>query len=133
MPIDKEELPQPIKKSPEKVQRTYKKALDNAHEEYDDEERAHRTAWSTVKQIAEKQGDRWVLKEKSGPSDPREKMPPEKKQAGKSESYGGVDAVDNTREDLEYRAKKAGIQGYSRMKKDELAKELARKEHRRTS
>lgn len=133
MPVSKEDLPRPIKNSSEKVQRTYKKALDNAHDEYADEKRAHRTAWSTVKQIAEKRGDKWVLKEDSGPSDTHEKMPRKKKQAEHGEPYGGVDAAGNTRKELEGRAKKADIKGYSKMKKDELAKELARKEHRRQS
>lgn len=131
MPVDKEELPAPIKNSPEKVQRTYKKALENAHQEYVDEERAHRTAWSTVKQIAEKQGERWVLKEDSGPSDPREKMPQEKKQSEHGETYGGVDVEGSSREELEQRAKEADIKGYSDMSKDEIADELAQKEHRR--
>lgn len=63
MPARKEDLPSTLKKSPNKIQRTYKKALDNAHNEYGEEQRAHRVAWSAVKDVAEKQGDRWELKD----------------------------------------------------------------------
>lgn len=52
-----------MEKSPAKVKRTYKETLDNALDQYDgDEERAHRTAWASVKNIAFKKGDRWELK-----------------------------------------------------------------------
>jgi cation transport regulator ChaB len=63
MPVTYEELPDTIKRSPKKVQRAYKKVLDNAHEQYGSEERAHRTAWDAVKYIAEKKGDHWELKD----------------------------------------------------------------------
>jgi cation transport regulator ChaB len=62
MPARQEEIPSTIERSSAKVKRTYMKALDAAHREYQDEERAHRTAWAAVKHIAEKQGDHWVLK-----------------------------------------------------------------------
>ena len=55
-------------------------ALDNAHREYGDEERAHRTAWAAVKRIAEKKGDHWELKDEPSPSD-----------EGFSDAAGGVD------------------------------------------
>ena len=69
MPAKKEDTPSTIERSPEKVQKTYEKTLDSAHEQYDSEERAHRTAWSAVKHVAEKQGDHWELKDEQGPSD----------------------------------------------------------------
>jgi cation transport regulator ChaB len=62
VPAKKEDLPSTLERSPKKVQRTYEKTLDNAHEEYDSEERAHRTAWSAVKNVAEKKGDHWEPK-----------------------------------------------------------------------
>jgi cation transport regulator ChaB len=62
MPAKKEDLPSTLERSPAKVQRTYEKTLDSAHEEYDSEERAHRTAWASVKNVAEKKGDHWELK-----------------------------------------------------------------------
>ena len=57
MPTKKEDLPSTIARSPKKVQRTYAETLDSAHESYDSEERAHRTAFAAVKHVAEKRGD----------------------------------------------------------------------------
>ena len=51
--ITERDLPGTIARSPKKVQRTYAKTLDSAHEQYDSEERAHRTAYASVKHIAE--------------------------------------------------------------------------------
>ena len=127
MPAKKEDLPGTLKRSPKKVQRTYEKTLDGAHEEYGDEERAHRTAWGAVKNVAEKRGDHWEEKDETGPSDPRSKQPPKEKREGKGETYGGIDVEGNTKKELAERAKKAGISGYSSMTKQELAKALARK------
>ena len=74
MPVDKEDVPGTIERSPKKVQDTYEKTLDSAHEQYDSEERAHRTAWAAVKHVAEKKGDHWELKDEPGPSDPQSKQ-----------------------------------------------------------
>ena len=71
MPAKKEDLPSTIERSPKKVQDTYEKTLDAAHEQYDSEERAHRTAFASVKHVAEKKGDHWELKDEQGPSDPQ--------------------------------------------------------------
>ena len=40
----KSELPETLQRSNEKAQRTFSKAYDSAMEQYNDEERAHRTA-----------------------------------------------------------------------------------------
>ena len=109
MPAQKEELPSTIKRSPKKVQRTYMKALDNAHEQYRSEERAHRTAWDAVKHVAEKQGDHWELKDEPGPSDPQSaKRGPAARRGGKT--YGGVN-VCKPKEELYEEAREAGIEG----------------------
>lgn len=121
-------LPGTLERSPAKVQRTYEKTLESAEAEYGDEARAHRTAWGSVKNVAEKRGDHWELKESTGPSDPRSTKPAEKKRAGEGETFGGVDIIGNTRDQLVERAKKAGIRGYSRMNKSELGRQLARHE-----
>ena len=64
MPLKKDELPSTLQRSPRKVRRAYAETLDSAEETYDgNEERAHRTAWSAVKHIAEKQGDHWELED----------------------------------------------------------------------
>ena len=70
MPTDsKSDLPGTIQRSSKKAQRTYKKTLENAHDEYDSEERAHRTAYSALKHSFEKVGDHWEEKDEKGPSD----------------------------------------------------------------
>ncbi len=120
MPIDKEELPSTLQRSPEKVQRTYAKTLDSAEETYDgNEERAHRTAWSAVKQVAEKKGDHWELKDEPGPSD----------QA--FDPKGGIDAT-KTKDELLDDAREADIEGRSTMTKDELVDALAEHSRRET-
>ena len=130
MPRDQAQVPSTLKKSAKKVERAYEETLQSAEEQYDgDEERAHRTAWASVKNIAEKKGDHWELKDETGPSDPRSKMPAKQKREGKGETFGGVDVEANTRDELVKRAKQAGITGYSRMNKSELARQLQRKEH----
>jgi cation transport regulator ChaB len=128
MPSSKEELPSTLERSPKKVQHTYEKTLDSAHEEYGDEQRAHRTAWGAVKNLAEKKGDHWELKDETGPSDSRSKQPQKAKREGKGETYGGVDVEGNTRAELVERAKRAGVKGYSSMNKAELGRALARAE-----
>jgi cation transport regulator ChaB len=128
MPTDREELPSTLRRSPKKVRHTYEKTLDSAHEEYGDEERAHRTAWGAVKNVAEKKGDHWEEKDQTGPSDPRSKQSHARKRRGEGESFGGVDVEGNTKEELVDRAKKAGVKGYSSMNKNELARALQKKE-----
>ena len=71
MPAKKEDIPSTIERSPKKVQDTYEKTLDSAHEQYDSEERAHRTAFAALKHEYEKVGDHWERKAESGPSDDR--------------------------------------------------------------
>lgn len=127
MPTGEEDLPSTLERSPDKVQRTYAKTLDSAEEEYGDGERAHRTAWASVKNVAEKKGDHWELKDSTGPSDPRSKKSTKEKREGKGETYGGVDAEGNSKAELVERAKKAGVKGYSSMNKGELAKAISRK------
>jgi cation transport regulator ChaB len=128
MPTKKEDLPGTIARSPAKVRRTYAKTLDSAHEQYDSEERAHRTAFASVKHVAEKVGDHWELKDEPGPSDPQSKQRGRGARDHPKETYGGVDAEGNTREELYERAKKLGVKGRSKMTKAELAKAIARKQ-----
>lgn len=65
MPKDtKEELPGTIQRSPAKARRTFAKTLESAHEQYDSEERAHRTAFASLKRGFKKVGDHWEPKKK---------------------------------------------------------------------
>jgi cation transport regulator ChaB len=132
MPTRKEDLPSTIERSSKKVQRTYAKALDNAHEQYDSEQRAHRTAYAAVKHIAEKKGDRWQLKDGKGPSDPQAARSGAAARRGGGRTYGGVNAS-KSKQELYEDAKKAGIEGRSNMSKPELARALQRHSERQTA
>ena len=128
MPVDKEDVPDTIERSPKKVQDTYEKTLDSAHEQYDSEERAHRTAWSAVKHVAEKKGDHWELKDEPGPSDPQSKQSGRQARDHPKATYGGVDIEGNTKDELYERAKKLDIEGRSNMTKEELAAAIAKRQ-----
>jgi cation transport regulator ChaB len=128
MPAKKEDLPGTLERSPKKVRDTYEKTLDSAHEQYDSEQRAHRTAWSAVKHIAEKQGDHWELKDEPGPSDPQSAQSGRQARDKPKQTYGGVDVEGNTKDELYERAKKLDIEGRSDMTKEELAEAIARKQ-----
>ena len=69
----KSELPDPVKENlPDKAQKIYKEAYNDAWDQYKDpedrrgsasrEEVSHRVAWSTVKKKYKKSGDEWVEK-----------------------------------------------------------------------
>jgi cation transport regulator ChaB len=128
MPVDKEELPDTLKRSPKKVQRTYEETLDSAHEQYDSEERAHRTAWSAVKHIAEKRGDHWELKDEPGPSDPQAAKGGREARDRPTKTYGGVDVEGSSKAELYERAKDLDIDGRSNMTKEELAEAIAKRQ-----
>jgi cation transport regulator ChaB len=120
------ELPDTLKRSSAKAQRTFAKAHDAAAEEYGDAERAHRVAFAALKHSFEKVGDRWVAKDGKGPSDPRAKNPRARENRGKT--YGGVDYEGHTKQELYERAAKLDVTGRSRMTKGELAEAIARKQ-----
>jgi cation transport regulator ChaB len=124
VPTKKEELPGTLKRSPKKAQETFAKTLDSAHEQYDSEEQAHRTAFASLKHSFEKVGDHWEPKAKKGPSDPQAK-------GGRNTNRptaGGVDVEGHTRKELEERAKQLGIKGRSKMDKLALGQAIARKQ-----
>jgi cation transport regulator ChaB len=124
--VRKEELPDTLKRSPAKAQRQYAKTHDAAVKEYGEGERAHRTAYASLKHDFEKVGDHWEPKRRPGPSDPRSEGTTRQKQRGVGETFGGVDYEGHTKDELYARAKRLGIEGRSRMSKRELARALAR-------
>lgn len=130
MPAKKEDLPSTLERSPTKVRDTYEKTLDNAHEEYDSEERAHRAAWASVKHEAEKKGDHWELKGRKGPSDAQAAKSGAAARRG-GETAGGIDA-NKSKEALYEDAKQAGIEGRSTMSKQELVRALKKSSDRAT-
>jgi cation transport regulator ChaB len=126
--VRRSELPDTLKRSGAKAQRTFAKAHDAAVEQYGEGERAHRTAMAALKRTHEKRGDRWVPKDRSGPSDPRSKKTTAQKRRGEGETFGGVDVEQNTRQELYDRARRLGVEGRSKMSKRELARAVARKQ-----
>jgi hypothetical protein len=70
----REELPDTLRRSPAKAQRTWIKAHDAA---------------AALKRTYEKVGDRWVPKDEPGPSDPRSTRSTAQKRRGVGETFGG--------------------------------------------
>jgi cation transport regulator ChaB len=126
--VRKSELPDTLRRSPAKAQRQFAKTHDSAAEQYGEGERAHRTAYASLKHNFEKVGDHWEPKDEPGPSDPRSKKTTAQKRRGEGETYGGVDAEGNTKAELYERAKRLGIAGRSKMSKRELARAIAREQ-----
>jgi hypothetical protein len=116
----KDELPSTLQRSDQKAQDTFAKTYDSALESYDnDEPRAARTAYASLKHSYEKVGDHWEAKGKKGPSD---KHAEEGVRSAKP-TAGGVDA-NASKEHLYGLAKKMDIKGRSKMDKQELVKAL---------
>jgi cation transport regulator ChaB len=124
----REDLPGTLKRSPKKAQETYIKTLDAAVEEYGEGERAHRTAFASVKHSFEKVGDHWEPKDHRGPSDPRSAIGGKAARDGVGETFGGVDYFGHTKDELYERAKDLGVRGRSKMTKKDLARAIARKQ-----
>lgn len=126
MPAQKE-MPGTVRRSPPKAQRTWAKVHDNAVEQYGEGERAHRTAFDALKHSFEKVGDHWEPKRTKGPSDPHAaKRGAAARRGGKT--YGGVDLLGHTKQELYERARKLDVKGRSDMTKEELAEAVARKQ-----
>jgi cation transport regulator ChaB len=126
--VRRSELPGTLKRSGPKAQRTFAKTHDAAVEQYGEGERAHRTAMASLKHTHEKRGGRWVQKDRPGPSDPRSKKTTAQKRRGEGETFGGVDAEQNTKQELYERARRLGVEGRSKMSKRDLARAIARKQ-----
>jgi cation transport regulator ChaB len=120
------ELPSTLQRSNAKAQRTFAKTHDSAAEEYGDEERAHRVAYSALKHSFEKVGDHWEPKEQRGPSD-------ELAEGGGPHNTGrsaeGVDANASKKHLLDV-ARRLDVRGRSTMNKSELV-DAIQKQNRR--
>jgi ChaB/Rho termination factor, N-terminal domain len=126
----REELPSTLRRSPEKAQETWIKTHDAAVEEYGEGERAHRTAFGSLKHSFEKVGDHWEPKEggRKGPSDEQSARP----RGSSGESFGGVDANARKQHLLEI-ARRLGIRGRSSMSKKELAQAIQKANDQQTA
>jgi cation transport regulator ChaB len=70
-PMKKEDMPRTIQRSDAHAQAIYGKTHDSAVETYGEGRRAHQTAFAALKHSYRKDGDRWVAKDRKGPSDPQ--------------------------------------------------------------
>ena len=122
------DMPGTLERSSQKAQRTYAETLRNAEKSYGSGERAGRTAYASLKHSFEKVGDRWVEKDHKGPSDPRAAKGGKAARDGRGESFGGVDMRGHTKDELYARAAALGVRGRSAMRKDELARAIAKKQ-----
>jgi hypothetical protein len=127
MPARKE-MPSTLKRSPKKAQDTWAETHDAAVETYGEGERAHRTAFSSLKHSFEKVGDHWEAKDEKGPSDPQSRQRVAAARNNPKPTHGGVDVEGNSKQDLYERAKALDIKGRSDMTKSELADAIARKQ-----
>lgn len=127
---DDTDVPSTIERSDEHAQHIWAKTHDSAVETYGEGERAHRTAFAALKHSYEKVGDHWEPKKggRKGPSDPQAKQGNPRSRDKPKETYGGVDAEGNSKQELYDRAKKLGVEGRSNMSKHELAKAIQKKQ-----
>ena len=122
----REEMPSTLKRSPKKAQDTWAKTHDSAVEEYGEGERSHRTAFAALKHSFEKVGDHWEPKAEKGPSD---EAAEQRGRGGRT--AGGVDA-NASKAHLYDVAKRLGVEGRSRMSKDELVDAIQKANERET-
>jgi cation transport regulator ChaB len=124
------ELPNTLRRSPKKAQRTFAKAHDAAADEYGDEKRANQVAWAAVKHSFEKVGDHWEKKAggRKGPSDAQAAGGRNTNRPTK----GGVDA-NATKGHLLELAKKLNVSGRSTMKKQQLVDAIQKANNKKTA
>ena len=124
----RDELPDTLKRSPKKAQETWIETHDSAVESYGEGERAHRTAYSSLKHSFEKVGDHWEPKDEKGPSDERAAKGGRAAHRGEGETAGGVDVLGSSKEELYQRAQDLDVKGRSKMDKQQLGQAIARKQ-----
>ena len=125
--VRRSELPDTLKRSGPKAQRTFAKAHDVAVEQYGEGERAHRTAYASLKHSFEKVGDHWEPKDGKGPSDPQARQGGRQARERPKKTAGGIDVEGSSKSELYEEAKKLGIEGRSKMNRRELASAIRRK------
>ena len=131
MPKDQEsdtDIPSTIERSDEHAQHIWAKTHDSAVETYGEGERAHRTAFASLKHSYEKVGDHWEPKDEKGPSDEQA----ERRRAEPGETAEGVDA-NASKKHLQDLARKLDISGRSKMDKDELVDAIKKENRRETA
>ena len=125
------DLPSTLERSPKKAQETWLATHEAAVEQYGEGERAHRTAFASLKHSFEKVGDHWEEKDHKGPSDAQAA----RKGAaagGAGDTAGGVDANASKSHLLDV-AKRLDVRGRSRMTKSELVEAIQKANDRATA
>lgn len=128
------DLPSTLERSPKKAQETWLATHDAAVEEYGEGERAHRTAFASLKHSFEKVGDHWEEKDEKGPSDAQAARRGADARAHRNDgdSAGGVNANASKDHLLEV-ARRLEVRGRSRMTKAELVEAIQRANDRATA
>lgn len=122
-------IPSTILRSDKHAQEIWKDTHDSAVETYGEGERAHRTAFSSLKHSYKKVEDHWEPKARKGPSDAQAARGPDtavkSSDRNTAKTAGGrVDTGGKTRDELYGEAKKLGVRGRSSMDKESLAQAI---------
>ena len=100
-------------------------------ETYGEGERAHRTAFSSLKHSFEKVGDHWEPKDEKGPSDPQAARSGKSARTARP-TAGGVDA-NASKKHLMDLARRLDVRGRSTMTKDELVEAIGKANNRESA
>jgi cation transport regulator ChaB len=130
----KTDLPSTLERSPKKAQETWQKTHDSAVEEYGEGERAHRTAFASLKHSFEKVGDHWEEKDSKGPSDAQaaRRGADARRSSDRGDTAGGVNA-NASKKHLYDIAQRLDVRGRSRMTKDQLVDAIQHANNRATA
>lgn len=128
----RDDVPSTVARSDDKAVRTYKKTLESAEESYGDGERAHRTAYASLKHTHEKVGDHWEPKEHRGPSDPQAALGTPASRDRSRPTAQGVDANASTGH-LEDVARRVGVADPQNLNRDELVRAIEKANARATA
>ncbi|GHJ54084.1 hypothetical protein Nm8I071_33910 [Nonomuraea sp. TT08I-71] len=128
----RDDVPSTVARSDDKAVRTYKKTLEAAEESYGDGERAHRTAYASLKHTHEKVGDHWEPKVHKGPSDPQAALGTPASRDRSRPTAQGVDANASTGH-LEEVARRVGVDDPQNLDRDELVRAIEKANARATA
>jgi cation transport regulator ChaB len=127
----KKDMPSTVARSSKKAQDTWGKTHDSAVDQYGEGERAHRTAFASLKHTHEKVGDHWVAKQEKGPSDAQAARGGVAARRG-GETAGGVDA-NASKAHLLGVARRLDVKGRSSMTKPQLVDAIQKANDRATA
>ncbi len=127
-----DELPSTIARSDAHAQAIWAETHDSAVQAYGEGERAHRTAFASLKHSYEKVGDHWEPKQQTGPSDAQSARSGAAARRSSTPTAGGVDA-NASKQHLYDIATRLRVSGRSRMTKEELVEAIGKANDRETA